>query len=100
MAKIDIKKAFQDIRINIQRWRFRRNYKSGSRVDFEKHLKAIEKADLLSKKRKCRLWVIRLMPGKFKIATKGDAKYILKTYGMKSRVNMFELSDIIVHITK
>ena len=100
MAKIEIKRTLQNIRINFQRWQFRRKYKSGSRVDLERQLKAIEKANLLSKKRKCRLWVIREMPGRFKICSKGDVKHILKIFGKKSQVNMYELGDVIVHITK
>lgn len=100
MAEIDIKKQIQNIRINIQRWVFRMKYKSGSRKDLEKSLKAIEKAERLSKKRKVRLWVIRLMPGKFRICCKADVKHILRVYGMKAQVDMYKLSDVIVHITK
>ena len=75
-------------------------YKSGERVDLERSLKAIEKADKLSKKRKCKLWVIRIMPGKFRICCKADVKHILRVYGMKAQINMYELGDVIVHITK
>lgn len=100
MAKLNLKRTLQNIRIEFQRWRFRRSYNSGSKIDIEKQTKAIEKATRLSQKRKVRLWVIRLMPGKFRICSKGDVKYLLKTYGMKAQVNMYELGDVIVHITK
>ncbi|GEM_PF-5283870 len=100
MAKINFKRSVQNIRINIERWIFRMKYKSGERVDLERSLKAIERAEKLSRIRKCRLWVIRLMPGKFKICTKGSVKHILKLYGMKSQINMYEVGDVIVHITK
>jgi hypothetical protein len=93
-------KKLRDIKINIQMWNFRRKYKSGEKVDLDKQIEAIKKAEGLCIKRKCRLWVIRVMPGKYLIRSKGDVKALFKAYGIKHTVDMFQLSDVIVHITK
>jgi hypothetical protein len=93
-------KKLRDIKIKIQMWNFRRKYKSGEKVDLDKQIAAIKKAEALCIRRKCRLWVIRVMPGKYLIRSKGDVKSLLKAYGLRSTVDMFQLSDVIVHITK
>jgi hypothetical protein len=93
-------KKLRDIKINIQRWNFRRKYKSGEKIDLDRQMKAIAKAEALCMQRKCRLWVIRVMPGKYMVRSKGDVKSLLKAYGIRQSVDMFQLSDVIVHITK
>jgi hypothetical protein len=93
-------KKRRDIKINIQRWNFRRKYKSGEKVDLERQMKAIAKAEKLCIKGKVRLWVIRVMPGRYFVRTKGDTKLLLKAYGYKHIVDMYQLNDVIVHITK
>jgi hypothetical protein len=93
-------KFTKDIKRNIQRWNFKRKYKNGIKVDLDKLTQAIEKAELLSKKRKCRLWVIRVMPGHYAIKAKGDVKAAFRAYKIMDQVNMFELGDVVVHITK
>lgn len=98
--KLKLKTFFTNIIIDIQRWNYRRKYKRGDKIDVENQLKAIEKAVALSKKRKCRLWVVRIMPGKYVIRTKGDVKAILRRIGMKGRIDLFQISDSVVHITK
>jgi len=95
-----LRKYIQYIRIEFERWRFRRKYKSGDKVDLENQLKAVEKARALSSKRKCRLWVVRLWPGKYRIYSKGDVKAVLKNLGLKHQVDMYQLNEVVVHITK
>lgn len=91
---------FKKIRIDLQRWNFRRKFNSGAKIDIEKQTKAIQKAEELSEKRKCRLWVVRILPGKYKICTKADLKAILRSIGMTQKVNIYQLGEYIVHITK
>lgn len=98
--KIKLPKLIENIKIDIQRWNYRRKYKSGTKVDLQNQLKAIEKAEALSKKRKQRLWVVRVMPGEYVIRSKGDVKAILRRIGMKGQINMFEINGSVVHITK
>jgi len=98
MSKIST--YYRDIKINIQRWQFRRKYKSGEKVDLEKQLQAIEKATALAKKRNCKLWVIRVFPGKYRIYSKGDVKQVFRNLGIKNQVDMYQLSDVVVYITK
>ena len=95
-----IERFYKDTKIEYQRWRFRTKFKSGEKVDLENQLRVIEKANKLSVKRKCRLWVIRIMPGKFRICTKGDLKAILRSCGIAHPINMYQLGNEIVHITK
>jgi hypothetical protein len=95
-----VPKIIENIKIDFQRWNYRRMYKAGEKVDIEKQLKAVEKADKLSKKRKCKLWVVRLMPGRYKIYSKGDVKSVLRKMGLKGRIDIFQNSDVVVHITR
>lgn len=89
-----------NLKISIQQWDLKRKFAAGDKVDIQNQLKAIEKAEKLSKKRKCRLWVVRLMPGKYRIYSKGDVKSALRRLGLKGRVDLFEISGVVVHITK
>lgn len=98
--RIELPKRIKNLRREFQRWNFRRIYESGKKVDCKNQLKAIAKAEKLSKRRKCRLWVIREMPGKYWIYSKGDVKAVLRRLGLKGRIDLFELSDTVVHITK
>ena len=93
-------KLLTNLKIDFQRWMYRRKHKSGTKVDLKNQLKAIEKAETLSKKRKCRLWVIRIMPGEYVIRSKGDVKAMLRRVGLKGRIDLFQISDSVVHITK
>jgi hypothetical protein len=93
-------KFIKDLIIDLQRWNYRRKQKQGSKIDAKNQLKTIEKADRLSKKRKCRLWVVRIEPGKYKIYTKGDVKAVLRRLGMKGRIDLFSINGSVVHITK
>jgi hypothetical protein len=97
---MNLLKKLRDIKIKIQMWNFRRKYKSGAKIDLEMQLKAIQKADILSQKRKCRLWVLRIMPGKYRIGTKADIKVILRSIGMHHTIDMYKIGNEIVHITK
>lgn len=98
--KLKLPTFLTNLKIEIQRWIYRRKYKSGSKVDLEKQLIAVERAEKLSKKRKCRLWVVRVRPGKYIIRSKSDVKAILRSIGLKGQINMFEVNESVVHITK
>lgn len=98
--KLKLPTFLDNLKIDIERWNFRRKYKSGTKVDLSNQLKAIEKAEKLSKKRKCRLWVVRIMPGEYIIRSKGDIKAILRRIGMKGRIDLFQINESVVHITK
>jgi len=91
---------FKKVKIEIERWKFRRDFNKGQKRDAEQQLRVIEKAERLSKERKCRLWVVRVEPGKYVIRTKADVKAILRRIGIKGYVDVFTPSDTIVHITK
>ena len=97
---MDLIKQIQTLKIKYQQWIFNNRYKSGSKIDLEKQLQAIEKANKLTLKKKCQLWVLRVRPGRYKICTKADAKAILRTYGLEAKVDLFQLGGIVVHRTK
>jgi hypothetical protein len=93
-------KFIKSIIIDIQRWSYRRRQKRGSMTDAENQLKTIAKAERLSKKRKCRLWVVRIEAGRYKIYTKADVKAVLRRIGIKGNVDIFSINGSVVHITK
>ena len=93
-------KFIKDLVIDIQRWDYRRRQKKGSKIDAEMQLKTIEKAERLSRERKCRLWVVRIEAGKYCIYTKSDVKAVLRRIGIKGNVDIFSINGSVVHITK
>lgn len=93
-------KWLRNIRIDIERWNYRRQIRRGEKKDAEIQLQVIEKAERLSKQNKCRLWVVRIAPGKFKIYTKADVKAVLRRLGLKGRIDLFSVNGTVVHITK
>ena len=93
-------KWLTNIKIEIQRWNYRRKQNIARKKDAPKQLEAIAKAEKLSKERKCRLWVVRIQPCKYRIYTKGDVKAVLRRLGIKGRIDLFSINDSVVHITK
>jgi hypothetical protein len=93
-------KWLRNIRIEFERWNYRRQIRKGEKMDAQVQLQVIEKAERLSKQRKVRLWVVRIAPGKFKIYTKGDVKAVLRRLGLKGRIDLFSVNGTVVHITK
>lgn len=87
-------------RINLERWIYRRKRRHEDSIDIDRQLAAISKANKLAKKRKCKLWVIRIKPGSYRIYSKGDVKAVLRALGMKGRVDMFSINGTVVYITK
>lgn len=90
----------RDLVIEIQRWNYRRKQKRGNKIDIDRQLYAIKKAERLSVKRKCRLWVVRIKPGNYRIYSKGDVKAVLRRIGLKGQIDMFSINGSVVHITK
>jgi len=88
------------IRINIERFFFRIKRDKAAKKDIVEQLKIINKAEKLSKERKCRLWVVRIEPCVYRIYSKGDVKAILRKIGLKGRIDMFSINGSVVHITK
>jgi hypothetical protein len=86
--------------IEIQRWNYRRKLNAGKKTDAKNQLRAINKAEKLSKIEKQRLWVVRVSPGNYIIRTKADVKAILRSIGLKGQIDIFSVNDSVVHITK
>jgi hypothetical protein len=89
-----------NIRIEIERLRYRRSKARKESRDISRQLKYIAKADKLSLKRKCRLWVVRIEPGRYRIYSKSDIKAVLRRLGLKGRIDLFSVNGTVVHITK
>jgi hypothetical protein len=88
------------VKIDLERWSYRRRKAREEKADIANQLKAVQKADKLSLQRKCRLWVIRIKPGTYRIYSKGDVKAVLRRYGLKGPVDFFSINSTVVYITK
>ena len=89
-----------NIKIDIERWLYRRRKARQESRDITQQLKHIAKADKLSFKKKCRLWVVRIEPGRYRIYSKADVKAVLRRLGLKGRIDLFSVNGTVVHITK
>ena len=91
---------FNKLRVDIERWNYRRQRKHEDKIDIDAQLKAIARAEKLTVKRKCRLWVVRIKPGAYRIHSKGDVKAVLRRLGLKGQIDLFNINGTVVHITK
>lgn len=92
-----------EIKVEIQRWIYRRRRQSFKSNDDSSMLKAINKADLHTAKNGQRLWVVKIAPGDYRIYTKGQVRSFfrdLKTYLPGENVNIYKTSEYIIHITR
>lgn len=94
--KFHLPQFITNIKINFQRWQFRRTSKNHA----ERQLRTISKADRLTKKHGNRLWVVTFDRGKFLLFTKPEMKAAMKRIPESLRINMYQTNDYIVHITK
>lgn len=90
-------KFLRDIRIEIERWNFRRKAKKAVDYDHERMGDAVIKAKLTSEKINKRLWVIKLAPGDYVIYTKQQVRAFFNR--LQLRVNYMQTNEYIVHIT-
>jgi hypothetical protein len=89
-----------NLKINLQRWNFRRKQRKAKRIDADKMAKTCIKANLMSKETKIRLWVLKVADGDYRIFNKNQVKGALRSMGLQSLINMYQPNQYIVHITK
>lgn len=93
----------KEIKIEIERWIYRKRRHSFKSNDDKSMLEAIKKADQFTAKNGRRLWVVKIAPGDYRIYTKGQVRPFfrsLRTYLPGENVNIYKTSEYIVHITK
>jgi hypothetical protein len=93
-----MKNPIRDIRIEIQRWIFRRKQKRAKAHDADRMAKAIIKANLKSKQANKRLWVVKMTQAEYVILTKQQVRVFFQRLGL--RVNYMQTNEYIVHITQ
>ena len=96
MIKIKIPRFLINLKIDYERWLFRHR----SDAHIPNQMKAIAKANRLSKKYHKRLWVITLEPGRYLIRSKPEMKTIMRQIPDVAKINMYQINDYIVHITQ
>lgn len=89
-------KFFENIKIDIQRWFFRRKISRDAVV----MKKVIEKANRISERTKKRLWVFKIDACDYRIYTKAEMKGALRSLHLQTRINMYQTNEYIIHITK
>lgn len=85
-----------NIKIDFQRWIFRRNIKR----DAEVMKKVVEKANTISEKTHKRLWVLKIDACDYRIYTKAEMKGALRSLHLQTKINMYQTNEYIIHITK
>jgi len=93
-----MKNPIRDIRIEIQRWIFRRKQKRAKAHDAESMAKAIITANIKSKKANKRLWVVKMGYADYVILTKQQVRVFFYSIGYKA--NYMQENEYIVHITQ
>lgn len=89
-------KFIDKIKIDLQRWIFRRNIKR----DAEVMGSVIKKANRISEKTKKRLWVFKIDNCDYRIYTKAEVKGTLRSMHLQTRINMYQTNEYLIHITK
>jgi hypothetical protein len=93
-------KLLKNLRINIERYNFRRKERKAKSHDADKKAKAIIKANLTSERIRKRLWVLKHGPADYGIYTKAEVKGALRALGLHGLVNMYQPNQYVIHITK
>ena len=91
-------KFITNLKIEIQRWRYRRKIKIAKEKDADKMAKAIIKANFQTQRSRKRLWVIKLDYADYVICTKQQVRAYLRKIGLM--VNYMQTNEYIIHITK
>jgi hypothetical protein len=89
-----------NLKIDIQRWNYRRKQKKAKRLDLDKMAKAIIKANLQSERTKKRLWVIKFAPADYQILVKPQVKAFFRTIRPMINVNFYHTNEYVIHITR
>lgn len=87
-----------NIRINIERWLFRRKISIAKKKDAQKMGEAIDKANRLTERNAKRFWVVKLDNSDYAVCTKQQVRDLFRKLGL--RVNYMQLNEYIIHITK
>lgn len=88
----------RDLKIDFQRWRFRRNVKISKKYDAQLMGQAITKADDLTRRNNKRFWVLKLSYGDYSVCTKQQVRAYFRNIGLQ--VNYMQTNEYIIHITK
>lgn len=89
-----------NLKIDYQRWMFRRKQSHNKENDIKLRLKAIEKANKMSERSKKRLWVLKMDICDYRIFTKTEIKSAMRRFNQIMRINYYQTNEYIVHITK
>ena len=91
-----------EIKIELQRWIFRKRRQSFKINDDKAMLAAIERAEQFTARRGNRLWVVKISPGDYRVYTKGQVKTFFRSlkHLLPENINIYNTSEYIVHITK
>jgi hypothetical protein len=88
-----------DLKINFQRWNFRRKTRRKATKDIDAHMSAIRKADKLSNLTKKRRWVVKLDICRYVILTKPQVKRKLGVLGQRLHFNYNQTNEYVAYIT-
>jgi len=89
-------KWIENIKIDLQRRKFRRNIKRDAHI-LEK---VIDKAEHISQRLKKRLWVFKVDAADYRIYTKSQMKGALRSLHLQNESNMYQTNEYVIHITK
>jgi hypothetical protein len=93
-------KWLRNIRIDIERWIFRKRSARNQKRDISVQCKYIRKANRQSKRANKQLWVFRFGPSDYFIFTKPQVKSAVRDMHVAARINIHQTNEYIVHITK
>lgn len=91
-------RLIKDIKIEIQRWNFRRKQRKASSHDHDMMAKAILKANAITERTNKRFFVVKLSYSEYAIFTKQQVRTFFNRLGIKT--NYMQCNEYIVHITK
>jgi len=86
----------ENLKIDFQRWIFRRRLRQDANV----MQKTILKADRISERTKKRLWVFKIDASDYRIYTKPEMKGTLRSMKISHLINIYQTNEYIIHITK
>lgn len=95
-----MKHIIRNLKIEIERWQYRRKQRKAHKLDADSKAKAIIKANLMTEKTNKRFWVIRHGDSNYGIYSKCEVKGILRSLHLSQLINMYQVNQHIIHITR
>lgn len=93
-------KWLTNLKIEYERWQYRRKQRKAREHDADMKAKAILKASMMSEELGKRFWVVKHGESNYGVYLKSELKGALRSLGLSQLINMYQPNEYIIYITR